>query len=277
MVDVALVKGPRKLKTVYRAIELAGGFTEIAEDYGRALIKVNFITSKTYETGVPTDPLMVEGLIHKAQEVFDQVLVVESDASMTNAEKACEVTGMKEVCDRNKVAFLNLRREKDKVKLEIPDSETLSTIKVPRIVVDSAIINAAKLKTHSVTTVSLGMKNMFGLLPDKMKFKYHFRNISKVVVDINNVLRPNFTIIDGFYGLEGPGPTSGTPVKTNLLIAGKDVVATDATACRVMGIDPAKVYHIKRAWEKGFGEIDKARIEVVGERIEEVRRPFKRG
>ncbi len=220
---------------------------------------------------------MVEGLIHKAQEVFDQVLVVESDASMTNAEKACEVTGMKEVCDRNKVAFLNLRREKDKVKLEIPDSETLSTIKVPRIVVDSAIINAAKLKTHSVTTVSLGMKNMFGLLPDKMKFKYHFRNISKVVVDINNVLRPNFTIIDGFYGLEGPGPTSGTPVKTNLLIAGKDVVATDATACRVMGIDPAKVYHIKRAWEKGFGEIDKARIEVVGERIEEVRRPFKRG
>lgn len=277
MIDVALVKGPRKLKTVYKAVELTGGVKKIAEDYDRALIKVNFISTKTYETGVTTDPLVVEGLIHKTQEIFNQVFVVESDASMTNADKACMITGMKEMCDRNKIAFLNLRKEKDKVKLKIPEGETLKTIKVPRIVVDSAIINAAKLKTHSVTTVSLGMKNMFGLLPDKMKFKYHFRNISKVVVDINNVLRPDFTIIDGFYGLEGPGPTSGTPVKTDLLIAGKDVVATDATACRVMGIDPAKVYHIKRAYEKGFGEIDEAKIKVVGKRIEEVRRPFRRG
>jgi uncharacterized protein (DUF362 family) len=75
------------------------------------------------------------------------------------------------------------------------------------------------------------MENMFELLPDKMKFKYHLKNINKVIVDINTVLRPKFTIIDGFYALEGPGPVSGTPVRMDLLIAGKDVVATDATAC----------------------------------------------
>jgi len=238
---VALVKGPRELKTVYRAIELAGGFKEIAENYSRALIKVNFISTKTYETGVTTDPLVVEGLIHKAQEVFAQVFVVESDASMTNADKACEITGMKEVCERNEVKFLNLRREKDRVTLQIPDAETLNAIKVPRIVVNSAIIDAAKLKTHSVTGVALGMKNMFGLLPDNTNFRYHFKNISKVVVDIHSVLSPKFTIIDGFYALEGPGPTSGTPVRMDLLIAGKDVVAVDATGCQVIGIDPAEI------------------------------------
>jgi len=276
MVKVAVVKGPRELETVYRAVKLAEGFEKIAKNYSRALIKVNFISIKTYETGITTDPLVVEGLIHKAQEVFDKVFVVESDASMTNADKACEVTGMKDVCDRNEVEFLNLRKEKNQIKLQIPNGETLKAVKVPRIVVDSAIINAAKLKTHNITGVSLGMKNMFGLLPDKMKFKYHFKNINKVVVDINTVLKPKFTIIDGFYALEGPGPTSGTPIKMDLLIAGKEVVAVDATACRVMGIDPIEIYHIKKAYENGFGEMDEAKIRVVGSRINEVRRYFRR-
>jgi len=276
MVKVVVVKGPRELETVYRAVKLAEGFEKIAKNYSRALIKVNFISIKTYETGITTDPLVVEGLIHKAQEVFDKVFVVESDASMTNADKACEVTGMKDVCDRNEVEFLNLRKEKNQIKLQIPNGETLKAVKVPRIVVDSAIINAAKLKTHNITGVSLGMKNMFGLLPDKMKFKYHFKNINKVVVDINTVLKPKFTIIDGFYALEGPGPTSGTPIKMDLLIAGKEVVAVDATACRVMGIDPIEIYHIKKAYENGFGEMDEAKIRVVGSRINEVRRYFRR-
>ncbi len=276
MVEVTLVKGLRKLETVYSAIDLAGGFQDIAENHNRALIKVNFISVKTYETGVTTDPLIVEALIHKAQEVFNQVFVVESDASMTSADKACEITGMKEVCDRNDVKFLNLRREKDKVKLSIPNSETLKSVKVPRIVVDSAIINAAKLKTHKVTGVSLGMKNMFGLLPEKMKFKYHVKNMNKVIVDLNTVIAPKFTIIDGFYALEGPGPTSGTPIKMDLLIAGRDVVAVDATACRVMGIAPDEIYHIKQAYEKGFGEINEAKIHVIGSRIDDVKRQFRR-
>jgi uncharacterized protein (DUF362 family) len=276
MVAVALVKGPRELETIYRAIELAGGFRDIAERYRRALIKVDFISTKTYETGVTTDPLVVEGLIHEARKVFDEVLVVESDASMTDADKACEITGMREVCDRNEITFLNLRREKDRIKLSIPNAETLKEIKVPKIVVESAVINAAKLKTHNVTGVSLGLKNMFGLLPEKMKFKYHLRNISKVIVDINTVLKPQFTIIDGFYALEGPGPTSGTPVKMDLLIAGRDVVAVDATACRVMGVEPTEIYHIRRAHEKGLGEIDETRIKVIGAKVEETRRRFKR-
>jgi uncharacterized protein (DUF362 family) len=158
----------------------------------------------------------------------------------------------------------------------IPNAETLNKITVPKIVVDSAIINAAKLKTHNETGVSLGMKNMFGLLPDKLKFKYHLRNISKVIVDINTVLKPRLTIIDGFYALEGSDPTSGSPVKMDLIIAGKDYIATDATGCRAMGINPKEIYHIRRVYEKGLGEMNEAKIELVGNRLEEVRRKFRR-
>jgi uncharacterized protein (DUF362 family) len=273
---VALVKGPREHETVYKAFDLLGSLKDVVAEDSRVLIKVNFISVRTYETGVTTDPLVVEAIIHKMKELSDEVFVVESDASMTDADKACKATGMLKVCEDNHVKFINLRKEKDRVTLKIPDAETLKKITVPKIVVDSAIINAAKLKTHNATGASLGMKNMFGLLPDKLKFKYHLRNISKVVVDINTVLKSRLTVIDGFYALEGPGPTNGTPVKMDLIIAGKDPVATDATGCRVMGINPEEIYHIRRAYEKSLGEIDEAKIELVGNRLEEVMRKFRR-
>jgi uncharacterized protein (DUF362 family) len=276
MSRVALVKGPRALETVYKAVDLIGGLKEAVKDAPRVLIKVNFISTKTYDTGVSTDPLVVEALIHKAKEFSDQVFVVESDSSFTNADKACKATGMLEMCEKNDVKFINLRKEKERVKLRIPDAEVLRTITVPKIVTESAVISAAKLKTHSETGVTLGMKNMFGLLPDKFKMKYHLRNISKVVVDINSVLKPRLTVIDGFIALEGSGPISGSPVKMDVIVAGRDVVAVDATACRVMGIDPSEVYHIRRAYEKGFGEMMQGKIELVGDSLNGLVRKFRR-
>jgi len=273
---VALVRGPREHETVYRALDLLGGLKDVVAEASTVLIKVNFISVKTYETGVTTDPLVVEAIIRRVREFSDEVFVVESDASMTDADKACKATGMLEVCNDNQVKFKNLRREKDRVKLAIPNAETLKEITMPKIVVNSAIINAAKLKTHNEAGVSLGMKNMFGLLPDKLKFKYHLRGISKVIVDINTVLKSRLTVIDGFYALEGLGPTNGSPVKMDLIIAGKDIVATDATGCRVMGINPKEIYHIRRAYEKGLGEIDETKIELVGNKLEEVMRTFRR-
>jgi uncharacterized protein (DUF362 family) len=217
---------------------------------------------------------VVEAIIKRVAELPVAISVVESDATITNADKAFEKTGMKDMCLRNGVECLNLRHVKDRVKLAVPDGEVLSDITVPRLVTESAVISAAKLKTHNNTGVTLGMKNMFGLLPDKFKAKYHARGISKVIVDINTVLKPALTVIDGFVGMEGNGPVDGTPVQMDAIIAGKDVVAADATACRVMGIDPHSISHIRKAHEKGLGNIDN--VQVVGEKIENVLRPFKR-
>ncbi len=214
--------------------------------------------------------MVVEAIILRLKDLGVEAIVVESDATVTNADKAYEATGMKEMVERNGVKFINLRYEKDKVKIPIPDCETLKDITVPRIVTESAIISAAKLKTHMATKVTLGMKNMFGLLPDKFKGKFHMNGISKVVVDINTVIKPQLTVIDGFVAMEGRGPTDGTPVKMDLIIAGKDVVATDATGARVMGLDPHEISHIRTAAEKGLGNIDN--IEILGSKLEDVKR-----
>jgi uncharacterized protein (DUF362 family) len=257
---------------VFKALDLID-YESCLSGYNRVLIKVNFITTKTWDTGATTDPIVVEAIIQKLKHLPVEVFVVESDATMTNADKAFVATGMKEMCKQNDVQYLNLRHVKDRVKIPIPNGETLQSITVPRIVTESAIISAAKLKTHTSTKVTLGMKNMFGLLPDKFKGKYHAKGISKVVVDINTVLKPALTVIDGFVGMEGKGPTDGTPVKMDLIIAGKDVVATDATAARAMGFDPMEISHIRTAYQKGLGNIND--IEILGSRLEDVRRIFK--
>jgi uncharacterized protein (DUF362 family) len=270
---VAVVKGDRGLEPVYRALDLID-YRDALKGWKRALIKINFITTRNWETGATTDPMVVEAIINKLHEADIEALVVESDATMTNADKACVASGMKDLCDRVGVRFINLRYEEEKVELKVPNPMTLDTIKVPKIVTESAIISAAKLKTHMETGVTLGMKNMFGLLPDKFKGKYHMRGMDKVIIDINSVLRPTLTVIDGFVGMEGKGPVHGNPVKMDTIIAGTDPVATDATATRVMGIDPQTIEHIKWGHERGLGEMYD--VEVVGDGVDAVKRIFAR-
>ena len=269
---VAIVKGERGHEPVFGALDLID-YKSAISGCDKVLIKVNFITVETWDTGATTDPIVVEAIIKRLKDLPVEIYVVESDATMTNADKAFEVTGMREMGERNGVQCLNLRHVKDRVKIDIPNGETLKSIRVPRIVTESAIISAAKLKTHMSTKVTLGMKNMFGLLPDKFKGKYHMNGISKVVVDINTVIKPALTVIDGFVGMEGRGPADGDPVKMDLIIAGKDVVATDATAARAMGFDPKQISHIRTAAEKGLGNIDN--IEILGTKLEEAQRAFK--
>ena len=270
---MAVVKGERGLSPVFEALDLID-YKSALSGYKKVLIKVNFITTMTWDTGATTDPIVVEAIIQRLKKLPVEVFVVESDATMTNADKAYEATGMKEMCKQYGVECLNLRHIKDKVKIRIPNGVSLKQITVPRIVTESAIISAAKMKTHMATKVTLGMKNMFGLLPDKLKMKYHAKGISKVIVDINTVIKPNLTVIDGFVAMEGKGPVDGSPVKMDLVIAGKDPVATDATGSRVIGIDPHEISHIRTAHQKRLGNIDD--IEIVGSKLDDVKRVFKR-
>ena len=145
---VAVVKGERGHEPVFKALDLID-YKKILSGWDRVLIKVNFITIKTWDTGATTDPIVVEAIIRKLQNIPIEIKVVESDSTGTNADKAFDVTGMREMCERNAVECLNLRHVRDKVEIEIPNGETLKSIKVPRIVTESAVISAAVLKTHN--------------------------------------------------------------------------------------------------------------------------------
>ena len=271
---VSVVKENRSLDTVYHAIDLIP-LEEALSNWDRVLIKVNFITTKNWETGATTDPLMVEALINRLRELDKEVFIVESDAQTTDAPKAWITSGMNKIGEKLNVPFINMRHVEEKIELNVPDGMILKKIKIAKIVTDSAIISAAKLKTHMNTKVTLGLKNMFGILTTKFKAQYHIRGIDKVIHDINKTLPPQVTIIDGFIGMEGRGPVHGQPVLMNTIIASADVVAADTIGSKIMGFNPFEIDHIRWSYESGIG--DMKNVTIVGDGVETVKRDFKKG
>ena len=93
MSQVAVVKGERGLEPVYRAMDLID-YGKALEPYETVLVKPNLITSHTYETGITTDPMVVEAVINKVQGLGKRVIVVETEGGITSPDSAIHETGM---------------------------------------------------------------------------------------------------------------------------------------------------------------------------------------
>jgi len=182
-------------------------------------------------------------------------------------------TGVSETGTRNGVEVVNLSKG-DMVKIDVPNGYILNNLSVNRIVSDAdVIISMPVMKTHMSTVVTLGMKTMFGILPERKKSRYHPK-LDHIIVDIVSALKPKLTIIDATTAMEGEGPFKGDLVDLGLIIAGNNVVSTDACAAAIMGFDPTSIDHLKLASEKGLGTINIDEIEIRGVQIDAVKRPF---
>jgi uncharacterized protein (DUF362 family) len=264
---VAVIKGERGIEPIFRAMELIP-FKEALEPYETVLVKPNLITSHTFETGITTDPVVLEAVLMKVMELDKRAIVVETEGGITSPDEAIIETGMMEVIDRLGSEYINMGNLDDKVELEVENPRALERFKVARIAVESAIITVPTMKTLHHTTITMGLKNMFGMLTTRNKYAMHQFGTSNFVYDICKTLPPTLSVIDGFYGKSGGGPWSGTPVKMDTIIASVNPVAADATAARCIGIDPYTIDHVRWLHEAGMGEITD--IEVVGDGINAV-------
>jgi hypothetical protein len=148
--------------------------------------------------------------------------------------------------------------------------------KIPRTLEQAdVIINLPVLKNHFAATASLAIKNLQGAMPPLEKYMSHFFGLWQALVNIHHLIKPQLTIIDGLTGQEDFGPVSGAPRIMNLLIGGTNPVAVDATAMRVMGLEPASSPPVFLAYMQGLGPIEKKQIRVLGPGIAQVRRAFK--
>lgn len=141
------------------------------------------------------------------------------------------------------------------------------------------IVSLAKMKTHHWAGATLSMKNYFGLVPGSIygwpKNELHFIGIPRSIVELTRLFgAKSFAIVDGIVGMEGNGPIQGTPKKVGVMVMGANLPAVDATCCRIMGIDPAKVEYLQMAADK-YGVIEESRIDQRGENIRPLRTDFK--
>jgi uncharacterized protein (DUF362 family) len=102
----------------------------------------------------------------------------------------------------------------------------------------------------------------------------HQVGIPKAIVELNRIFRKSFAIVDGIVAMEGNGPIQGTPKSAGVLVMGSDLVAVDATCCRIMDLDPENIEYLRLSDELGNRGED--RIEQCGETVAAVRTPFRR-
>jgi len=147
-------------------------------------------------------------------------------------------------------------------------------IRIPQRLIGANIIHLPTVKTHVFTTITGAMKNAFGGLLFEKRHYCH-ATIHETLVDllmIQKEIHPGvFAVMDGTLAGEGPGPRCLRVHERNLMLAGADQVAVDATSARLMGLDPFEIPFLRMAHEDGLGTADAREIEVVGADIDEVR------
>ena len=113
-------------------------------------------------------------------------------------------------------------------------------------------------------------------MTDKGKKAMHQQGLFDGVIDLLSALKPQLAVVDAIVCQEGIGPVFGKPVEMNLVLAGKDLVAVDATCARLIGYQPEEIRLTVNAAERGLGVMDADRIEVVGQPLDAVKRRFMR-
>jgi len=137
------------------------------------------------------------------------------------------------------------------------------------------IINMPIMKTHFLTKVSLGIKNLKGAISPNSKKVFHKKDVDTLLGYLCREIKPHLTIVDGLVGYEGLGPlVFGSPKKIGIVIAGTEPVSVDAVAAAVMGQDAKDIEHIRIAAELGLREIDLDKIEIRGVELERVKHAF---
>jgi len=244
------------------------------------LIKPNLVDVAD-DRPVFTDLRLVEALIaHLGDLGAREVIIAEGAAHNRDSEWLFRGSGYEAMAKRRGVRLVDLNYDDITVVPSVnPGSTLFKAMSLPRTVTSAdVIISVPKMKTHRFAGVTLSMKNMFGVLPGIVygwpKNALHWNGIPLSVCEINGTVKVHYSIVDGVVGMEGYGPLLGTAKKAGVLVMGDNALAVDATAARVMGVDPSRVEHLALAHRIRLGSLRAEDIEVVGEKIERVRSDF---
>ena len=261
---------------VKQAIELAGGLPEDVRTGAKVLLKPNLVEIPyTRTSGAVTHPLLCRAVAGMIMERGAVPLIADSAGMGSDTEAVITFMGYDEL-RREGFPVLDLKKEKA-VRVRNPAATVLPRMSVYRPALKAdVLINLPVMKTHDQTEVTLGLKNLKGLLADSSKKKMHRRALFQGIPELAAFFKPSLTILDGIYAQEGVGPVYGDPVEMDLIIAGRDMVALDTVAGLIMGYQPEEVPVTLLAAGMGLGTADLSEIEIAGLPWESVQRRFKR-
>ena len=245
----------------------------------RILLKPNLVEFDPKGV-INTHPAVIEAAIDAFRTMgAAQVIVGEGPGHRRDNEYLLSASGLYDVIREHRVRYIDLNTDDVRATPLRSSFTDFGELYLPESLYNAdLLVSIPKLKTHHWAGVTLSLKNMFGVVPGIVygwpKNILHWQGINHSILDINSSLPlPQFAIVDGIIGMEGNGPLQGTAKNAGVLIFGDDLVAVDATAARLMTLEPEKIDHLAAAGEF-LGNLRQEKIRQIGEPIDKLRQDF---
>lgn len=261
---------PEVKAAVKRGISLLGGPERFASKNEKILIKPNMLVGDAPRKGSTTHPAVFKAVCEELISTGAAISYGDSPA-MGSPSSVAGKNGIAAAADEAGVPPADFETRLD---IFYPEGIQNKRFTIAKSVTEyDALISISKLKTHGLTRFTGAIKNQFGCVPGFLKGEYHVKMhdavaFSKMLVDLNNYIKPRFYIMDAVIAMEGNGPRGGRLRPMNLLLFSEDPVALDATACRIINMPPEYVPTTLYAAETGSGRYKETEINLIGDPIE---------
>ena len=269
---VAIGKGPDVQANVTKVFDLMGGVENLIKKGSTVILKPNAGHAEPPESAVCTHPETIRAVIREVKKAEPKRIIIGEAAAIGCDTLECfEVSGIAKMAEEEGVEIYDMKRDKDLVKIAVRDHKSnIENVLLPRTLLEADhLINLPILKAHASMVFSGALKNIKGVVQDKVHMQMHQQNLTMAMMDVWSVCRADINIMDAMMAASGYSPHMPVPIETQMVLGSKDPVAIDRVACEVTGIDTSGVDYFTVAKETGLGKYDLEDIEVVGTSIKD--------
>lgn len=236
----------------------------------KIIIKPNLVSFKKPDAAATTHPALLEALVEMLLSRGADVTIGDSPGgphSLPLLNRVYAATGM----DRVEKLGAKLNRNMNEKTVDFPEGKVLKNFTYTEYLDEAdAIIDFCKLKSHGMLGMSAAVKNLFGTIPGLKKPEVHYKfqndaEFADMLVDLNEYFKPRLAICDAVVGMEGNGPTAGTPRQIGAIIASKSTYYADVVGAELIGMNIDGLPTLQAAYERGFAPASSKNLRVYGD------------
>lgn len=236
----------------------------------KIIIKPNLVSFKKPDAAATTHPALLEALVEMLLARGADVTIGDSPGgphSLPLLNRVYTATGM----DRVEKLGAKLNRNMNEKTVDFPEGKVLKNFTYTEYLDEAdAIIDFCKLKSHGMLGMSAAVKNLFGTIPGLKKPEVHYKfqndaEFADMLVDLNEYFKPRLAICDAVVGMEGNGPTAGTPRQIGAIIASKSTYYADVVGAELIGMNIDGLPTLQAAYERGFAPASSKNLRVYGD------------
>ncbi|MCL4562766.1 MAG: DUF362 domain-containing protein [Chloroflexi bacterium] len=255
--DLVVARGGEPEDLVRRAVAALGGIEQFVHQGDEVIVKPNIcVAYHTYEYAATTNPWVVAAVVRMCLEAGAAHVKVMDYPFGGTAEEAYNISGIREQVEAAGGSMEFMPGYKY-VKMDIPQGKSLKSTKIyGDILQANVLINVPIAKHHNLAKLTIGMKNLLGVIADRTAMH---QNIGQRLADLASRILPTLTIVDAVRILTANGPTGGNlddVKKLDTVIASRDLIAADAYASTLFGMQPTDLAYVVAGSEMGLGNSD---------------------